>query len=423
MNHDPAPMPAGPQSQQVLEDLVAQLRTANENLVLATLRAQTMQEQAEDANRRQSEFLAMLAHELRNPLAPISNAAAMLQRLTDVDPRLPGIQRVLSHQIEHMAKLLDDLLDASRISSGKITLEKSVALFGDIIERALEVSQPFIDKRRQQLTLRLQPEPVQLDCDPVRLAQVFCNLLINASKFTQDGGHITLETELRGQRLIVTVSDNGMGIEPEMQPYIFDLFMQGAHSLARTEGGLGIGLTVARNLLDMHDGAIVARSDGAGCGSSFEVSLPVHDVRPMQARDDAPEVLAQHGCRILLIEDNVDANQTLHALLELFGHSVSSAFDGISGLHTALEGAYDVIVCDIGLPGMDGIELVRRLRERMQGVMPMMIAASGYGQEEDRARALEAGYDEYLIKPVQSDALLRLIGSRAPALQGAGGTA
>jgi two-component system, sensor histidine kinase len=413
MNHDPAPTPAGPQSKQVLEDLVAQLRTANENLVLATLRAQTMQERAEDANRRQTEFLAMLAHELRNPLAPISNAAAMLQRLTGADPRVPGIQRVLSHQIEHMAKLLDDLLDASRINSGKITLEKSVAPFSEIIERALEVSRPFIDKRRQQLTLRLQPEPVQLDCDPVRLAQVFCNLLINASKFTQDGGHIGLETELRGKRLIVTVSDNGMGIDPEVQPHIFDLFMQGAHSLARTEGGLGIGLTVARSLLDMHDGTIVVHSEGAGRGSSFEVSLPVHGLQPAPAPADAPPDMAQHGCRVLLIEDNVDANQTLCALLELTGHSANSAFDGIGGLDMALEGSYDVIVCDIGLPGMDGIELVRRLRQRTQGAAPMMIATSGYGQAEDRARALEAGYDEYLIKPVQSDALLRLIGLRA----------
>lgn len=415
MNHDPAPTQAEPQSKQVLEDLVAQLRTANENLVLATLRAQTMQERAEDANRRQTEFLAMLAHELRNPLAPISNAAAMLQRLPGADPRLSGIQRVLSRQIEHMARLLDDLLDASRINSGKITLEKSVAPFSEIIERALEVSQPFVDKRRQQLTVRLLTEPVQLDCDPVRLAQVFCNLLINASKFTQDGGHIRLEAELRGRRLIVTVSDNGMGIDPDVQPHIFDLFMQGAHSLARTDGGLGIGLTVARGLLEMHDGAIVARSEGAGHGSSFEVSLPVHGLQPAQARAEAPAGMAQQTCRVLLIEDNVDANQTLCALLELAGHAANSAFDGISGLDMALEGTYDVIVCDIGLPGIDGIEFARRLRQSKQGAAPMLIAASGYGQAEDRARALEAGYDEYLIKPVRSEALLQLIGSRAAA--------
>jgi CheY-like chemotaxis protein len=362
----------------------------------------------------------MLAHELRNPLAPISNATAMLQRLTGADPLLPGIHRVLSHQVEHMAKLLDDLLDASRINSGKITLEKSTVLFSDIVERALEVVQPLIDRRRQQLSVRLPAEPVALDGDPVRLAQVFCNLLINASKFTQDGGCIALEAEMRGERLIAAVKDNGIGIEPGVQPYIFDLFTQGVHSLARTEGGLGIGLTVARRLLEMHDGSIAASSDGAGRGSTFEVSLPAHAAQAAPAQDSVPAV-GHGGCRVLLIEDNVDANETLCALLQLVGHSASSAFDGITGLDMALGGSYDVIVCDIGLPGMNGMELVRRLHQQSRHAVPLMIATSGYGQAEDRTRALDAGYDEYLVKPVPCESLLRVIASHMAQLEGAAG--
>jgi two-component system, sensor histidine kinase len=262
---------------------------------------------------------------------------------------------------------------------------------------------------------------VLLDGDLVRLAQVFCNLLINASKFTQDGGCISLEAGIHGERLIATAKDNGIGIEPAVQPYIFDLFTQGVHSLARTEGGLGIGLTVARSLLEMHGGSIGVSSDGPGRGSTFEVSLPVSATQARPTQDSMPAATVRSGCRVLLIEDNVDANETLCALLQLVGHSASSAFDGITGLDMAMSGAYDVILCDIGLPGMNGMEFARRLHQQSRHAVPLMIATSGYGQAEDRLRALDAGYDEYLVKPVQCESLLHLIASHMAQLQGAAG--
>lgn len=395
---------------------MSQLRSANENLVLATIKAQMMQEKAEAAHQRQNEFLAMLAHELRNPLAPLSNATTVLERLTSVDPLLPKIHEIFSRQIEHMARLLDDLLDASRISSGKITLQKRPVLFSNVIDRAIEVSQPFIDKRKQQLAVKLQSQPILVDGDLVRLAQVFSNLLINASKFTPEHGAISLTAEVRSEGIVVVVEDSGIGISPEILPHIFELFMQGPRTLARTEGGLGIGLTIVRNLVEMHGGTIGVKSDGPGRGSQFTVTLPVHGVLELQSAYPVADTLSDAYCRVLLVEDNADANATLRMLLELQGHTVEPAFDGVSGLDMALAGTYDVLICDIGLPGMDGLELATRLRveEARNGhTMPLMIATSGYGQPEDRRRALAAGFDEYLLKPVDTTILLRLLDANA----------
>ena len=289
-------------------------------------------------------------------------------------------------------------------------------LFAQVIEHAVEVSQPFIDKRKQQLTVELQPESALIDGDAVRLAQVFSNLLINASKFTQDEGRIKLMAEMRSDDSItVLVKDNGIGIAPHIRPHIFDLFMQGSRSLARTEGGLGIGLTVARSIVEMHGGSITVTSDGAGLGSEFSVTLPVHGVAEQSIA--GPTVTAKPGghCRVLIIEDNVDASAMVQMLLELDGHSVSLASNGIDGLSMAMTNAHEVIVCDIGLPGMDGLEFVRNLRRQSSEPMPLMIATSGYGQPADRARALEAGFNAYLVKPIESDQLLRLIASQAQA--------
>jgi signal transduction histidine kinase len=346
-----------------LEDLVIQLRTANQHLVLATVKAQTMHEEAEALNRRQNEFLAMLAHELRNPLAPIGNAAALLEKITSAHPMLGTVHGVIQRQVQHMARLLDDLLDASRVSSGKISLQKQRVALTELIERAVEVSRPLVEKRAQHLIIEPPPAQVEIDGDPVRLAQVFSNLLINASKYTQDGGTVRLSAEVRADSIAVSISDNGAGIAPEIQSTIFDLFTQGPRSLARTEGE-----------------ALLSPS-AVGAPGSF---------------------------RILLIEDNVDANDTLRMLLELDGHAVASAVDGLTGLARARDAAFDVIVCDIGLPGIDGFEVIRQLRQA-GGAMPVMVALSGYGQQEDRDRALQAGFDDYLVKPVGGEALLRTI--------------
>jgi signal transduction histidine kinase/ActR/RegA family two-component response regulator len=392
-----------------LENLVSQLRTANQNLVLATVKAQTLRDEAEAVNRRQNEFLAMLAHELRNPLAPISNAATVLERITAAHPLLPKVHNVLSRQVQHMARLLDDLLDASRVSSGKISLQKHAVSLTDIIERAVEVSRPLIDKRSQQLTISAPFDALTIEGDLVRLAQVFSNLLINASKYTQDEGLIGLTVEQHGDIVSVTISDNGSGIAPDVQPYIFDLFTQGPRSLARTEGGLGVGLTVAKSIIEMHGGGITVKSDGLGYGSSFRVTLPAHAIAPSDGTPSTRQAAQPGRCQILLVEDNLDASDTLKMLLELEGHVVDTAPDGLRGLAMATTNPYDFLICDIGLPGIDGFELVAQLQQRRDRPIPRMIALSGYGQPEDRAKALHAGFDEYLVKPVDGQQLLRAI--------------
>ena len=392
-----------------LEDMVAQLRDANQNLVLATVSAQALRDEAEAANKRQNEFLAMLAHELRNPLAPISMAATLLERTVGASPQLLHLHAVISRQVDHMARLLDDLLDAARISSGKITLMLEPLQLADVIEQTLETIQPRIQERQQQLAVELPDEPVMMEGDQVRLTQVFSNLLVNASKFTGDQGRIMLSARLCGDSLLVSVQDNGTGIAADVLPHIFDLFTQGPRSLARSEGGLGIGLNVVRNLVGMHGGTVRAHSDGPGCGSVFTVTLPVS--RKSRAASPAAQSApgAARACRILLVEDNVDASNTLESFLALEGHVVNAAYSGTAGLAMAIEQRYDILICDIGLPGLDGFDLIRELRHAPGGDRLFAIALSGYGHPEDRARAIDAGFDRYFVKPVDGKALLGLI--------------
>ncbi|MDB5841495.1 MAG: hybrid sensor histidine kinase/response regulator [Herminiimonas sp.] len=397
-----------------LAELVSQLREANQNLVMATVQAQATRDEAEIANRRQNEFLAMLAHELRNPLASIGMAAILLEKIAAAHADLPKLHTIIHRQTEHMARLLDDLLDAARINSGKIALTMEPVSLSEILERALETSRPFVNARKQQLTVDVPNEPLVIEGDRVRLAQVFSNLLVNASKFTQDQGLITLSVEKQPGNAVITVRDNGMGIAPDVLPYIFEMFTQGPRSLARSEGGLGIGLTVVRSMVKMHGGSVEARSAGPNCGSAFIVVLPLCAEQRNKVLAPQREQTRSCQCRILLVEDNADANQTLEQFLTLEGHSVCCAFDGPSGLAMATEDRFDVIICDVGLPGMDGLALIRELRRQPMQAMPFTIAVTGYGQSEDRIRAIEAGFDHYLVKPVDGDALLSLISSRAP---------
>jgi signal transduction histidine kinase/ActR/RegA family two-component response regulator len=391
---------------------LAQLREANENLVLAAINAQTLRDAAEAANRRQNEFLAMLAHELRNPLAPISMAAALLERMPNAPEQLLSLTEVIGRQVGHMAHLLDDLLDAARISSGKIKLAIEPVLLSDVIAQAVETVQPRLEERRQALLVDVPDEAIVIDGDRVRLTQVFTNLLGNASKYTGDDGEIRLAACVANGDVVVTVGDNGSGIGPEVIPHIFDLFTQGPRSLARSEGGLGIGLNVVRNLVAMHAGSVRAESEGAGRGSTFTVTLPLSELPQASAlvpRGDAGA--AGGGCAVLIIEDNADACATLQYLLAMEGHAVSAANDGRSGLAAAIEHPCDVLVCDIGLPALDGYGVIRALRQSPGGARPYAIALSGYCQAEDRARAIDAGFDQYLVKPVRPDALLALIES------------
>ena len=396
-----------------LQAMVAQLREANEHLVLATVSAQTQQDEAEAANRRQNEFLAMLAHELRNPLAPISTAAAILERVPDANAELVQLRSIISRQVEHMARLLDDLLDAARISSGKITLERQAVHLADIIERAVEVAQPRIAERRQQLHVHASAVPLALHGDRVRLTQVLSNLLGNASKYTPDGGEIHLLAEPAQDEILITVRDNGTGMPAEVLPHIFDLFTQGPRSLDRPEGGLGIGLNVVRNLVQMHGGQVSAHSAGTGRGSSFTVTLPAGGSPVPGAQPLPPAVPAPAVRRVLLVEDNRDAAETLAAFLALDQHTVDIAYDGHSGLALAQRGGYEIIICDIGLPGLDGLQLMRALRATPGGARPYTIALSGYGQDADRERALASGFNHYLVKPVPPSALLAALAADA----------
>jgi signal transduction histidine kinase/ActR/RegA family two-component response regulator len=399
------------EERQALDVMLAQLREANENLVLATFTAEHQREDAEAANRRQNEFLAMLAHELRNPLSPIAMAATLLAR--EAKPEQARLARVVGRQVEHMARLLDDLLDAARISSGKITLAPEPLALAGVLRHAVETIQPRIAERAQALELDLPPEDVAVEGDRVRLAQVFTNLLGNASKYTGDGGSLRLAVRVDEAEAVIVVEDNGTGIAPDVIPHIFDLFTQGPRSLARSEGGLGIGLNVVRNLVAMHGGIVDAHSAGSGQGSRFSVRLPrcAAPAKPPAPPAAAP---ASGPRRVLLVEDNDDARTTLAGFLAADGHDVASARDGNEGLALALGAPWDVIVCDIGLPGLDGFGLVQALRAAPGGARPYAIALTGYGQADDRARGAQAGFDRYLVKPVTAE-VLRAVVAAAPA--------
>jgi two-component system CheB/CheR fusion protein len=395
-----------------LESRVTQLREANQNLVLATFGAQDMQATAEATNVRQTHFLSMLAHELRNPLAPIAMANELLGKITDAHPQLPKLHGIINRQVNHMVRLVDDLLDASRVSSGKITLQKRPLLISEIIESAVETSQPFIDKRHQHLNIDLPADTV-IYGDQVRLAQVFSNLLINATKFTAEYEYITISAQKLLNAVAISVKDNGAGIAADIQPFIFDLFTQGFRSLDRSQGGLGIGLSLVRTIVEMHGGSVKVRSKGVGFGSEFIVMLPLSSA-PLSEPTSVPSTTsATRGCNILLIEDNVDANETLKLLLELAGNTITSIFDGIAGLAMAKKSHFDIIICDIGLPGIDGYEVVRQLRLCQTSPAPYFIAISGYNQKQDWAHAIEAGFDHYLVKPIAVDVLVALISSIA----------
>lgn len=400
--------------------LAASLREANEHLVLAAVDAQTSRDDAEETNRRQNEFLAMLAHELRNPLVPISVSASLLERSAAGASASAGtldrLAGVIQRQVGHMARLLDDLLDAARLSSGKITLAIEPLRLAELIEHAVETVMPRVRERGQQLAIAPVPDTLVVEGDRVRLTQVFTNLLSNASKYTQDGGRIAVAARAGGAAadvVTVTIDDNGAGMSDETIGRAFDLFTQGPRSLARSEGGLGVGLNVVRNLVTMHGGSVSAASPGLGQGSTFAVRLQLSGAQAGSGAVHRAAPVVGAARRILIVEDNADASDMMRMLLEVEGHQVEIAGDGNSGLALALEGRFDAIVCDIGLPGLDGLELMARLRAAPTGTRPLAIALSGYGQPQDRERALAAGFDRYLVKPVAPGVLIELLAGAA----------
>ncbi|MGH8259049.1 MAG: hybrid sensor histidine kinase/response regulator, partial [Steroidobacteraceae bacterium] len=373
------------------------------------------QQALQEVSQRKDEFLAMLAHELRNPLAPIRNAAQILRLHAKGNPKLEWARSVIERQSRHLTRLVDDLLDVSRIVRGQITLEKTSIDLSDVVRHALETSRPLVRERKHQLTVSLPGEPLPLDGDLTRLSQVIANLLINAAKYTPEGGHIWLEAEQRGDSVVVKIRDTGMGIAPSLLPHIFELFTQGARTLDRAQGGLGIGLTLVRKIVEMHGGRVEGRSAGPGQGSELTVSLPLARRTPASSGEPAMPPAAggeqSSRVRVLVVDDNVDAADSIAMLLSLEGHEVRS----VHAAHEALEAAEafhpHVVLLDIGLPGMDGYEVARRLRSQQRIENMRLVAITGYGQQSDRERAREAGFDQHLVKPVEPDALHEVLGS------------
>jgi PAS domain S-box-containing protein len=364
-----------------------------------------------ETDRHKDEFLAMLSHELRNPLAPIRNAVQILGLIPSPEPTLAWSRDVIGRQVQHLTRLVDDLLDVSRITRNMIQLRKEPVALATIVARAVEAVRPLLDARKHELTVRVPSELILLEADPVRLTQVLVNLLSNAAKYTDESGLVTLTVERQGSETMLRVRDTGIGIPPELLPKVFDLFTQADRSLDRSQGGLGIGLTLVRRLVELHGGTVRAFSEGPGKGSEFVVRLPVLDAAPPVPHEDNGhrEARLSPGRRILIVDDNADAAETLALLLRLNGHDVQTALDGPAAVEAARAFQPDVALLDIGLPGMDGYEVARRLR-REPGLKDVrLVAVTGYGREEDRLRSREAGFDHHLTKPVEPCVLLKLL--------------
>jgi PAS domain S-box-containing protein len=368
----------------------------------------------QEADRRKDEFLAMLAHELRNPLAPIRNAVQVMRVMSPPDPQLHWARDVIDRQVEDLTHLVDDLLDVSRITQGKVTLKKERVDLESVVARAVETSRPLIDARKHQFEMTLPPESVQLEGDLTRLGQVVSNLLNNAAKYTEEGGKIWLAAEREGDDLVLRVKDTGMGIPAEALPHVFDLFSQADRSLDRSQGGLGIGLTLVRSLVEMHGGKVEALSDGPGRGSQFTVRLPAlleyaQEERVKASSDGAAVKSAIY--RILVVDDNIDSAESLALLLRLYGHEVLMAHDGPETIEAVRTFNPQIVLLDIGLPGMSGYEVAAALRAERGTNQMLLVALTGYGREEDRRRALESGFDHHIVKPIDPDLLERLISS------------
>jgi len=369
-------------------------------------------ESLEQQGRRLTEFLAMLAHELRNPLAPIRNAISIIGAHPDLPRDIAYSREVIDRQAGQLARIVDDLLDVSRITRGKLRLRGEPMDLNAAASRAMEGSRPLIDARRQRFEVRLLDRPIAVHGDMTRLTQVIVNLLNNAAKYTPEGGRIELATSIEGEDGIVRVRDDGMGIPPHLLERVFDLFAQGERTLDRSEGGLGIGLTLARRIVALHGGAILARSEGAGRGTEFEIRLPRLDLDLPAPFAGAPGGGAASRKRsIVVVDDNDDAASSMAMLLRLMGHEVSIAHDGESALGRVEAERPDIILLDIGLPGMSGYEVAQRLRETPAGRAAKLYALTGYGQDEDRRRSAEAGFDGHLVKPVLPGDLFALVES------------
>jgi signal transduction histidine kinase/CheY-like chemotaxis protein len=370
------------------------------------------EEALKHADRAKNEFLAALAHELRNPLAPISNSLHILRLAEDLAPGVQRLLEIMEQQTRHLVRLVDDLLEVSRITNGKVEMRKETVELATIVANAVEISRPLMDAAGHQFAVTLPAEPILFNADPVRLTQVIANLLNNAAKYSDEGGQIWLTSRREGDEIVVSVRDTGMGIHADMLPHVFDMFAQADRALTRARGGLGIGLTLVRTFVEMHGGRIEAHSEGIGKGSEFVVRLPLSataaprgEIRPSLPRSQS----APPRRRILIVDDMRAASYVLGRLLGKMGQEVRVADDPAAALQLVRAERPDVIISDIGMPKMDGYQFAQCLREEPGLKDTVLVALTGYGQEDDERRAREAGFDHYLVKPVALDELQDLL--------------
>jgi PAS domain S-box-containing protein len=414
--------PAGPPEERyvdfIFQPLVAPDGSVNGVFVQGSdvTERRAAEEALRQADRRKDEFLATLAHELRNPLAPIRHAAKLAQKSTTTAAQLQWSHDVIDRQVDHMSRLLDDLLDISRITRGSLALRKQTLLLTDYLRAAVETTRPFIEAKAHRVDVALpESESLYVDADPVRLVQIFSNLLTNAAKYTDARGSIRVSARVIDSYIEVSVRDNGIGITADVLPRVFDMFSQATSALDRSEGGLGIGLSLVRGLILLHDGSIEARSDGAGCGSEFVVRLPRarSDGMPDAALARTPATHEfQAGLRILVADDNRDSADSCRMLLEAQGHAVHVAYTGQEALDSANRFRPEVALLDIGMPTLNGYQVARRIRDLPWGAQPLLIAVTGWGQEDDKRQSKDAGFDVHMTKPIDIDELAMLLGRR-----------
>jgi len=390
----------------LIDEVVSRASIAMENARLYTL--------VQEADARKNEFLAMLAHELRNPLAPISNAVRILHGTELQDPTLVWARDVIGRQVDHMSRMVDDLLDVSRFARGKVSVKTELLALATLCERAVEASEPLIRARQQQLSVELPEEAVVIEGDMVRLSQILSNLLNNASKFTPAHGQIVLAAAFTGQELRMSVRDNGQGIDPAFLPHVFDLFAQGDQALDRPHGGLGIGLTLVKHLVELHGGKVRAFSEGPDRGTEISLSLPARLATeadfPLPATRTPPVAPRPAGLvRVLVVDDLLASADTMKVLLESEGYVARIATDGESALAAAREFMPSIVILDIGLPGMNGFEVAQQMRQLPETRDALLIALTGYGEAESRQRSQKAGFDHHVVKPADIDFLLSVI--------------
>jgi signal transduction histidine kinase len=406
-----------------------ELRELNNTLELRvaerTVALRKSEEVLKDADQRKDEFLATLAHELRNPLAPVRNSLELMKRANGNTALIDQVRSTMERQISHMVRLIDDLLDVSRITRNRLELKLEQVELANVLHDAVEACRPHCERAGHALTIVLPPEPIYLRADPTRLVQIFGNLLTNACKYTKPGGHIWLTAARQGNEVIVSVKDTGIGIPPVMLPKVFDLFTQIDNSLERSAGGLGIGLSLAKRLTEMHEGIVTAHSEGQDQGSEFIVRLPISSgvssseassavamsAPPQPAADKSRSAGAR---RILVVDDTRDSADSLAMLLKITGHETQTAHNGLEAIEKAESYRPNVILLDIGMPKMNGYDACRAIRGQPWGQDIKMIALTGWGQEEDRRKSKDAGFDGHLVKPVDISALLALLADAQP---------